>query len=119
MRADRASGDAWSSSQASVSRRWSETLLVARNAEVIEARSARPVGLAESPGAQTSIALVPRDNAPVVEVSFATRDAPADHAGLRVAAVEADPELIRMDTCRRCSRSATRTATGWGKVERD
>ena len=62
-------------------------LLVARNAEVIEARTARPVGLAESSGAQTSIALVPRDNAPAgVEVSFATRDAAADHAGLRAAA---------------------------------
>ena len=41
---------------------------------------------------------MPRDNAPAgVEVSFATRDAAADHAGLRAAAVDADPELIRMD----------------------
>jgi catechol 2,3-dioxygenase-like lactoylglutathione lyase family enzyme len=50
------------------------------------------------PGAQTSIALVPRENAPAgVEVSFATRDAAADHGELRAQGVDADPELIRMD----------------------
>jgi catechol 2,3-dioxygenase-like lactoylglutathione lyase family enzyme len=50
------------------------------------------------PGAQTSIALVPRGDAPAgVEVSFATRDAASDHAALREAAVDADAELIRMD----------------------
>ncbi|ADB51772.1 VOC family protein [Conexibacter woesei] len=50
------------------------------------------------PGAQTSIALVPRDAAPAgVEVSLATRDAAADHAALREAAVDADAELIRID----------------------
>jgi catechol 2,3-dioxygenase-like lactoylglutathione lyase family enzyme len=50
------------------------------------------------PGAQTSIALVPRDSAPAgVEVSFATTDAASDHAGLRANAVDADAEVIRMD----------------------
>ena len=50
------------------------------------------------PGAQTSIALVPRDNAPAgVEVSFATGDAAADHAALRAATVDADEEVLRMD----------------------
>ena len=50
------------------------------------------------PGAQTSIALVARENAPAgIEVSFATTDAAADHAALRQASVDADAELIRMD----------------------
>jgi catechol 2,3-dioxygenase-like lactoylglutathione lyase family enzyme len=50
------------------------------------------------PGAQTSIALVPRDNAPAgVEVSFATSDAAADHGELRARGVDADAELIRME----------------------
>jgi catechol 2,3-dioxygenase-like lactoylglutathione lyase family enzyme len=50
------------------------------------------------PGAQTSIALVTRDDAPAgVEVSFATRDAAADHAALRAAAVDADEEVMRME----------------------
>lgn len=49
-------------------------------------------------GAQTSLALVPRDAAPDgVEVSFATRDAAADHAALRAAAADADAELTRID----------------------
>ncbi len=50
------------------------------------------------PGAQTSIALVPREGAPAgVEVSFATGDAGADHGELRARGVDADAELIRMD----------------------
>jgi catechol 2,3-dioxygenase-like lactoylglutathione lyase family enzyme len=50
------------------------------------------------PGAQTSIALVPRENAPAgLEVSFATGDAAADHGELRERGVDADAELIRMD----------------------
>jgi catechol 2,3-dioxygenase-like lactoylglutathione lyase family enzyme len=49
------------------------------------------------PGGQTSLALVPRDNAPAgIEVSLATGDAEADHVELRTRGVEADPELIRM-----------------------
>ena len=49
------------------------------------------------PGAETSIALVPRDAAPAgVEVSLATGDAAADHADLRGRGVDADAELIRM-----------------------
>ena len=49
------------------------------------------------PGAQTSLALVPRDSAPAgIEVSLATRSAAGDHAELRARGVEADPELIRM-----------------------
>jgi catechol 2,3-dioxygenase-like lactoylglutathione lyase family enzyme len=50
------------------------------------------------PGAQTSIALVPRENAPAgVEVSLATVDAAADHGELRARGVDADAELIRME----------------------
>jgi catechol 2,3-dioxygenase-like lactoylglutathione lyase family enzyme len=45
------------------------------------------------PGAATSLALVPGD---AMEVSLATADAEADHAALLAAAVDADPELIRM-----------------------
>ena len=49
------------------------------------------------PGAQTSLALVPRDSAPAgVEVSLATESADGDHAALRSRGVEADQELIRM-----------------------
>ena len=49
------------------------------------------------PGAETSIALVPRDAAPAgVEVSLATGDAAADHVDLRGRGVDADAELIRM-----------------------
>jgi catechol 2,3-dioxygenase-like lactoylglutathione lyase family enzyme len=49
------------------------------------------------PGAETSIALVPRDSAPAgIEVSLATRSAGDDHARLRARGVEADAELIRM-----------------------
>jgi catechol 2,3-dioxygenase-like lactoylglutathione lyase family enzyme len=48
-------------------------------------------------GAQTSLALVPRDSAPNgIEVSFATDSAAGDHATLRDRGVEADAELIRM-----------------------
>jgi catechol 2,3-dioxygenase-like lactoylglutathione lyase family enzyme len=50
------------------------------------------------PGAQTSLALVTRDNAPAgVEISFATGDAEAEHAELRAGGVDADAELIRID----------------------
>jgi catechol 2,3-dioxygenase-like lactoylglutathione lyase family enzyme len=50
------------------------------------------------PGAQTSLALVPREQAPAgIEVSFATGGAEADHAELRARGVDADSELIRMD----------------------
>ena len=45
------------------------------------------------PGAATTLALVPNDGA---EVSFATRDAAADHAALRQRGVDADAELIEM-----------------------
>ena len=49
------------------------------------------------PGAATSIALVPRDQAPEgIEVSLATRDAAADHVELAGSGVDADAELIRM-----------------------
>jgi catechol 2,3-dioxygenase-like lactoylglutathione lyase family enzyme len=50
------------------------------------------------PGAQTSIALIPRveDSAPGTEVSLATTDAEADHAALRARGVDADPELTAM-----------------------
>jgi catechol 2,3-dioxygenase-like lactoylglutathione lyase family enzyme len=50
------------------------------------------------PGAQTSLALVPRaaGAAAGIEVSFATADAEADHAALLQRGVDADPELIRM-----------------------
>lgn len=50
------------------------------------------------PDGQTTIALVPHEMAPAgLEVSFATRDAAADHAALRAASADADPELIAMD----------------------
>jgi catechol 2,3-dioxygenase-like lactoylglutathione lyase family enzyme len=45
------------------------------------------------PGAATTIALVPAEGS---EVSFATRDAEADHAELLARGVDADAELIRM-----------------------
>jgi catechol 2,3-dioxygenase-like lactoylglutathione lyase family enzyme len=49
------------------------------------------------PGAETTIALVPRQGAPGgIEVSLATGDADADHGELRGAGVEADADLIRM-----------------------
>jgi catechol 2,3-dioxygenase-like lactoylglutathione lyase family enzyme len=50
------------------------------------------------PGAQTSIALVPRVEGSTAgtEVSFATSDAEAAHASLLRRGVDADPELIRM-----------------------
>ncbi len=50
------------------------------------------------PGAQTSIALVPRGAGTTTgtEVSFATADAEADHAAFLRQGVDADPELIRM-----------------------
>ena len=48
------------------------------------------------PGAQTSIALVPRDSAPAgIEISLATRSAAGDHAELRAGGVDADPELLQ------------------------
>ena len=47
------------------------------------------------PGAETSIALVPRDSAPTgVEVSLATESAAGDHAQLRARGVDADAELL-------------------------
>ena len=46
--------------------------------------------------AETSIALVTRDAAEGVEISFATDDAEADHAAMLAAGVEADAEVIRM-----------------------
>jgi catechol 2,3-dioxygenase-like lactoylglutathione lyase family enzyme len=50
------------------------------------------------PGAATTLALVSPQGAPAgIEVSFATRDAEADHAELRARGVDADAELIRMD----------------------
>ena len=50
------------------------------------------------PGAETSIALVSPEGAPGgIEVSLATQDAAADHAGMLAKGVEADAELIRMD----------------------
>ena len=50
------------------------------------------------PGAQTSIALAPSEEAgaPGAEISFATRDAEADHATLLERGVDADPEVIRL-----------------------
>jgi catechol 2,3-dioxygenase-like lactoylglutathione lyase family enzyme len=50
------------------------------------------------PGAQTSLALVPRDGGSTAgtEVSFATSDAEADHAALLRLGVDIDPDLIRM-----------------------
>ena len=48
------------------------------------------------PGAVTTIALVPRQQAAGVEVSLATADAGADHAALLEQGVEADTDLIRM-----------------------
>jgi catechol 2,3-dioxygenase-like lactoylglutathione lyase family enzyme len=45
------------------------------------------------PGAATTIALVPGGSC---EVSFATRDAAADHAALLERGVDADADLIRM-----------------------
>jgi catechol 2,3-dioxygenase-like lactoylglutathione lyase family enzyme len=49
------------------------------------------------PGAETSIALVPRDAAPEgIEVSLATRSAEDDHAELRARGVDADAELLLM-----------------------
>jgi catechol 2,3-dioxygenase-like lactoylglutathione lyase family enzyme len=49
------------------------------------------------PGAETSIALVPRDTAPAgIEVSLATRSAAGDHAELRERGVDADAELFDM-----------------------
>jgi catechol 2,3-dioxygenase-like lactoylglutathione lyase family enzyme len=50
------------------------------------------------PGAATTIALVlsAESGSGGMEVSFATRDAEADHALLRERGVDADPELIRM-----------------------
>jgi catechol 2,3-dioxygenase-like lactoylglutathione lyase family enzyme len=50
------------------------------------------------PGAATTIALVPAGESDPggVEVSFATRDAEADHARLLERGVDADAELIRM-----------------------
>jgi catechol 2,3-dioxygenase-like lactoylglutathione lyase family enzyme len=49
------------------------------------------------PGAETTIALVPRDASPAgIEVSLATRSAEGDHAELRARGVEADAELLLM-----------------------
>ena len=48
------------------------------------------------PGAITTIALVPQQQAAGVEVSLATADAEADHAALLEQGVEADADLIRM-----------------------
>ncbi len=48
------------------------------------------------PGAITTIALVPRQQAGGIEVSLATADARADHATLLEQDVEADADLIRM-----------------------
>lgn len=45
------------------------------------------------PGATTTLALVPNDGH---EVSFATRDAAADHAELRERGVDADAEVLEM-----------------------
>ena len=49
------------------------------------------------PGAITTIALVPRQQAAGIEVSLATADAGADHAALLERGVEVDADLIRMD----------------------
>ena len=50
------------------------------------------------PGADATIALVPAqgEGPGETEVSFATRDADADHAALRAKGVDADEEVIRM-----------------------
>jgi catechol 2,3-dioxygenase-like lactoylglutathione lyase family enzyme len=50
------------------------------------------------PGATTTIALVlpPEGDPAEIEVSFATKDAEADHAEMKARGVEADAELIRM-----------------------
>jgi len=50
------------------------------------------------PGAQTTLALVPQPEGEpgAIEVSFATRDADADHAQLLAQGVEADAEVVRM-----------------------
>jgi catechol 2,3-dioxygenase-like lactoylglutathione lyase family enzyme len=50
------------------------------------------------PGAQTSLALVPRATgaAAGTEVSFATADAEADHTALLRRGVDADPALVLM-----------------------
>jgi len=48
------------------------------------------------PGAITTIALVPRQQAAGIEVSLATADAGADHAALLERGVEVDADLIRM-----------------------
>jgi catechol 2,3-dioxygenase-like lactoylglutathione lyase family enzyme len=50
------------------------------------------------PGAATTIALVPaRPGDPaVIQVSFTTRDADADHAELRARGVDADAAVLRM-----------------------
>ncbi len=47
-------------------------------------------------GAATTIALVPKGASTGIEVSFATRDAAADHAELLAQGVEADAQLIRI-----------------------
>ena len=65
-------------------------------------------------GAATTIALVRRGSSAGIEVSFATENAEADHSAMVAEGVDADAELIRMEKeCRRCSRSATTTATGF------
>jgi catechol 2,3-dioxygenase-like lactoylglutathione lyase family enzyme len=68
------------------------------------------------PGAATTIALVPlREGGPTdIVVSFATEDAEADHTELLARAVEADAAACVGTTSHRCSRFATRTATGSG-----
>jgi catechol 2,3-dioxygenase-like lactoylglutathione lyase family enzyme len=48
------------------------------------------------PNAATTIALVPAGTDAVVEVSYATDDAEADHRAMLAAGVDADPELTRM-----------------------
>jgi catechol 2,3-dioxygenase-like lactoylglutathione lyase family enzyme len=48
------------------------------------------------PGAETTIALVRRREGDRIEVSFATRDADADHSELRSHGVDADAEVMRM-----------------------
>ena len=52
------------------------------------------------PGAATTIALVPapQGDPTRIEVSFATRDAEADHAQLRARGVDADAQLIAMES---------------------
>ena len=48
------------------------------------------------PGAATTIALVPAREGQTIEVSFATRDAEADHAELQGRGVDADEAVIGM-----------------------